>query len=143
MNLINVVFLILVSRGASGMVRNAPRKRPAATFSHTGRLLHVKPLQTATIAVKLTGGPSLQACLKITFKRYVALSEEKPFVTKSLAAAAVGGMGDFLSQVLKSVSTATYFKLDLSRTVTFIMIGLCCKGPLMHIWFKTLHRMGE
>ena len=98
---------------------------------HVSRSISMEIIQDATVPDRL----------KSLGQKYLKLNEKKPFRTKAFSAAAVQGLGDFLSQVLMASATHTRFQWDIMRTVTFMMIGLLYKGPMLHMWYKVLGRV--
>jgi len=100
-------------------------------------LVHV----SRSIPLDISYEPTFADRLKSLGHKYLVLNEEKPFRTKAFSAAAVQGMGDFLSQVLMASISHSRFQWDIMRTVTFMAIGLVYKGPMLHVWYKVLGRV--
>lgn len=143
--------------GASGF---APQAVKFATTTHTpsfsaavggagtpgtAAINRIMPplIQAASVAVEPTNGSPLKESLKNGFRKYIKLSEEKPLITKGVSAAVVGGIGDVFSQSLFAFATGAVFQWDALRTASFMLMGLCFKGPALHLWYGVLGRISH
>lgn len=86
--------------------------------------------------------------MKQLCQKYVALNERRPLATKGVSAAIVQGMGDILSQYLTTIATTATtgpqpFQWNMLRTLTFMFVGLCYKGPVLHVWYKALAKVAQ
>lgn len=135
----------LIARVA-GMVRNAPKLTPPVPLQPLQQFQRLQPLEQAAIpaiAINPVYKPTVKDRAKAVFNEYLLLLERKPFTTKAVSAAVVGGIGDIVSQSLTAVTSRIHFKWDLTRTITFMLIGLLYRGPIMHVWLNTLERFGQ
>lgn len=151
-----VVLWTMVPRGVTGFARSAPKiaLSPINTASSSSPLVPQADASFARLEPLVQHGATnfpesfhthatLSDYAKAAGKKYMSLSEEKPFVTKGLSAATVGGIGDVFSQFLFAYATGTPFRWDMMRTITFLMMGLCFKGPALHIWYNMLGRVSH
>jgi hypothetical protein len=78
------------------------------------------------------------------YTRYLHLCETRPFVTNSIAAGILAGVGDMLAQALTTGFTAAGFSsFNWIRWRTFMLTGLLFEGPWMTFWYKCLKRVGS
>ena len=144
-SLVRLILFCLVG-SAVAMVMKAPKQPPPVPSFNDRQFQRLQPLEQAAIpaiGINPVHRPNIKEQIQSYFNDYVRLLERKPLVTKSVSAAVVGGIGDVLSQSLTALSTRTRFQWDIIRTVTFMLIGLCYRGPLMHAWFNALEKMGQ
>jgi hypothetical protein len=84
--------------------------------------------------------PFLHSC----YTRYLHLCVNRPFLTNSIAAGVLAGVGDMLAQVLQTGSaTAGFSSFNWVRWRTFMLTGLLFEGPWMTFWYKCLKRLGS
>lgn len=139
--------LLGLAGGAVGMAtRYLPRQSTLGPSFRERQFQRLQPLEQSVIppiVINPYYRPTLKDYATLCFKRYLNLSEERPFLTKGVTAAVVGGVGDVLSQSIVASAARVRFQWDVIRTLTFMMIGLCFKGPAMHVWFRALGRFGH
>ena len=124
--------------------------RQPAKFSVVGRFQlttnHRKqPLLQVSFPVDVESeySPTMADRVKHLCQKYVSLNERRPLATKGVTAAIVQGLGDVLSQYLTLLAKRQPFQWNMMRTLTFVIIGLCYKGPMLHVWYKTLTRVSR
>ncbi|KND00844.1 uncharacterized protein SPPG_03948 [Spizellomyces punctatus DAOM BR117] len=86
---------------------------------------------------RTTSRPGFQPITR-AWKRYLQLLEEKPLITKSLSAGAIGVAGDIIAQRIDSPSE--HKKWDPKRTLRLGVYGMLIGAPLTHGWYKILDR---
>uniref|UniRef100_A0A7S3LEI8 Uncharacterized protein n=1 Tax=Amphora coffeiformis TaxID=265554 RepID=A0A7S3LEI8_9STRA len=130
------LLLACLCGGASGFAPNTAKLVATPPSAITTR---VPPLiQAASVPVEPTNRILIKNTLKNAARKYMTLSEEKPLLTKGVSAAVVGAIGDVFSQSLFAYATGAVFQWDVMRTITFMMMGLCFKGPALHAWYGFL-----
>jgi protein Mpv17 len=72
---------------------------------------------------------------------YMRLLETSPNITKALTAGVLLGLGDSLTQGIEKYNGVTYTGYDWKRTAKMSSFGLFVVGPLLHQWYKLLHRI--
>jgi hypothetical protein len=72
---------------------------------------------------------------------YNTLLQEKPYVTKILSSAIVGGLGDVLIQLLGCFQRKQPFQVDLRRLAVFSTVAGIYIAPVIHVWFDLLEKM--
>lgn len=142
-----VVSLSCLCGSVAGFARSTPKSAFARTSGPSVSFTRlVEPLvqhSAATIFTEFSNPHHIGEIAKKAGKKYVVLSEERPFITKGVSAAMVGGIGDIFSQTLFACATGLPFRWDALRTATFMMMGLCFKGPALHIWYNILGRVSH
>jgi hypothetical protein len=82
--------------------------------------------------------------LQICYTRYLHLCENRPFLTNSITAGVLAGMGDMLAQSLQVGSAmAGIPSFNWVRWRTFMLTGFLFEGPWMSFWYKGLTRLGR
>jgi hypothetical protein len=82
--------------------------------------------------------------LKSCYTGYLHLCEKRPFLTNSIAAGVLAGVGDILAQSLCVGSTSVGISsFNWIRWRTFMLTGLLFEGPWMTFWYKCLKRVGR
>jgi hypothetical protein len=75
---------------------------------------------------------------------YLHLCEKRPFLTNSIAAGVLAGVGDILAQSLCVGSTAVGISsFNWVRWRTFMLTGLLFEGPWMTFWYMCLKKVGR
>lgn len=93
--------------------------------------------------------PRLKASPVVTllhscYSGYLHLCEKRPFLTNSIAAGVLAGVGDTLAQSLNVGTTvAGISSFNWVRWRTFMLTGLLFEGPWMTFWYKCLKRVGR
>jgi hypothetical protein len=87
---------------------------------------------------------SVLSLLHSCYTRYLHLCKNRPFLTNSITAGVLAGVGDMLAQALQTGSAAAGFpSFNLVRWTTFMLTGLLFEGPWMTFWYKCLKRLGR
>ena len=82
--------------------------------------------------------------LNSCYTGYLHLCEKRPFLTNSIAAGVLAGVGDILAQSMCVGSTAVGISsFNWVRWRTFMLTGLLFEGPWMTFWYKCLKRVGR
>jgi hypothetical protein len=82
--------------------------------------------------------------LKSCYTGYLHLCEKRPFLTNSIAAGVLAGVGDMLAQSMCVSSTAVGISsFNWVRWRTFMLTGLLFEGPWMTFWYKCLKKLGR
>jgi hypothetical protein len=77
------------------------------------------------------------------YTRYLHLCENRPFLTNSIAAGVLAGVGDMIAQSLQAGSVAAGISsFKWLRWRSFMLTGLFFEGPWMTFWYKCLKRLG-
>ena len=76
----------------------------------------------------------------LAFDKYLDWCHRKPFRTKSISAAIILVLGDFLAQSLEANRLGAVLSLDFSRSRGFALSGLFFEGPWMHFWYEQVWR---
>lgn len=147
------LLLTLATGGTEGFGLNAPKfavsPHPSVaipSLSTSSTNARVAPLVQvmSSISVDLyQEPPTIMDSLKNVASKYMRLNEEKPLMTKGVSAALIGAVGDVFSQSLFAFASGARFQWDMTRTLTFTMMGLCFKGPFMHVWYNVLGRIAH
>ena len=97
----------LIARIA-GMVNNVPKLTLPVPLQPLQQFQHLQPLkQSAILAITINPvyQPTVKDHAKLVFNEYLLLLEHKPFTTKAMMTAVVGGIGDVVSQSLTAMTT--------------------------------------
>ena len=97
----------------------------AAALSPPNRSARKAPLRQATST--LSGGGALRA--------YDSLLKRRPLPTKMASSGTASAVVDLLAQTIVG---NTY---DPRRTLVFAAIGVFYFAPLLHLWYKALHKL--
>jgi hypothetical protein len=82
--------------------------------------------------------------LHICYTRYLHLCENRPFLTNSITAGVLAGVGDMLAQYLQAGSVvAGISAFKWARWRTFMLTGLLYEGPWMSFWYNGLTKLGR
>jgi hypothetical protein len=141
----------------SKQVRIASSSPFSATFSHVH---HRRPYRRTALGVvdapplddwepsndnfsRLKASPVV-TFLKSCYTGYMHLCEKRPFITNSIAAGVLAGVGDLLAQSLCMGSTSVGISsFNWVRWRTFMLTGLLFEGPWMTFWYKYLKKVGR
>jgi protein Mpv17 len=84
-------------------------------------------------ALALRGG-AVQMSLGGISAGYATALAARPVLTKSLTSGAIFALSDVAGQSIAPSPQG----LDLQRTVTNLLVGLCCFGPALHYWLELI-----
>ena len=77
------------------------------------------------------------------YRKYVKLSERRPYPTKAISASIIVGIGAVLSQWIQATSGGIPLVLDWHQIRSFALTGLLFEGPYLHWWYEQLFKLGR
>lgn len=85
------------------------------------------------------------------YEGFLNLCDQKPLITKSLAACILSGLGDVMAQLWDmreyhhrtTTPAVAAVSFNSRRLVSFMLMGLLVEGPYFHFWFELLWFVGS
>lgn len=94
------------------------------------------------ISEKLRGG-AMAGNVRKMYSSYMDVLDRKPVITKSVTAAVVSVLGDWLAQWLEAKLAGNRLILNWVRLGAFFLCGLVYVGPFVHVWYEQLWKLGR